>query len=74
MQRKTVRIYSFSNSRSKDSYVQNFYTALYLQFKYQKLLLERCFVVNLDVLKSFNILELTYKRICSILKIILKIV
>ena len=73
MQRKTVRIYSFSNSRSKDSYAQNF---LYcsIQFKYQKLHLERCFIVNLDVLKSFNILELTYKRICSILKIILKIV
>ena len=29
MQRKTDRIYSFSNSRSKDSYTQNFYTALY---------------------------------------------
>ena len=29
MQRKTVRIFSFSNSRSKDSYAQNFYTALY---------------------------------------------
>ena len=29
MQRKTVRIYSFSNGRSKDSYAQNFYTALY---------------------------------------------
>ena len=42
-----------------------------MQFKYQKLLLERCFIVNLDVLKSFNILELTYKRICSILKIII---
>ena len=51
MQRKTVKIYSFSNGRSKDSYAQNFY-----------------------VLKSFNILELTYNRICSILKIILKIV
>ena len=29
MQRKTVRIYSFSNGRSKDSYAQIFYTALY---------------------------------------------
>ena len=29
MQGKTVRIYSFSNDRSKDSYAQNFNTALY---------------------------------------------
>ena len=29
MQRKTVRIYSFCNCRSKDSYAQNFDTALY---------------------------------------------
>ena len=29
MQLKTVRIYSFSNGRSKDSYAQKFYTTLY---------------------------------------------
>ena len=29
MQCKTVRIYGFSYSRSKDSYAQNFYAALY---------------------------------------------
>ena len=28
MERKTVRIYSFSNSRSKDSYAKIYYTAL----------------------------------------------
>ena len=40
MERKTVRIYSFSNSRSKDSYAQNFYTAL-CNLNIKKLLLER---------------------------------
>ena len=29
MQRKTVRIFSFNDSRSKDSYAKKFYIALY---------------------------------------------
>ena len=51
MEGKTVRIYSFSNSRHKHRYK--------VQAKYKKLLLERCFIVSLDVLKRGDILEFT---------------
>ena len=43
---------------NKVSYAQNFDTRS-IQFKFQKLLIERCFIVNLDVLKSGDSLEFT---------------